>query len=74
MRTGGLTVMVYEYIVSVTAPGTRTRRYYHGTFIFYSSDDARAAAYALEKVQRKFGFNVSHEYACVVNQLESEEA
>lgn len=65
--------MVYEYIVAVTAPGTRTPRYYHGTFSYYSKDEAAAEAHAIERVRRRFGYNVGHEYSCVVNLLESEE-
>jgi len=63
----------FEYVVGVTPPGTRITHYHHGIFSFYRKDEAQAAEYAIHVISERYGYNVKHQYSCVIKLLETED-
>lgn len=71
---GGIRAMpLFEYLVGVTPPGGRGRRYHRGIIYWPSNNEERAAQRAIEDVVKRFGYNIDYEHSCVLNQLDVEE-
>ena len=65
---------MFEYLVGVTPPGGKGWKHYHrGTFYLLYGDEHLAVEKAIEIVTKRYGYNVQHEYNCVVFQLDEDE-
>lgn len=57
---------VFEYVVAVTPPGGHNTRYLRGQLFQVSKDEEAAAKEAIQRVSMRYGFNLKHQYSCVV--------